>query len=216
MDMQSIVTFCKHMLGATKTTMLVFVLTLLFGLTLGLLVALGRMSKIKLISVPIRLYQLIMRGTPLILQLMFFYYGFSFLFHINIPRFWAGILAFTLNYAAYFAEIYRGGIESIPVGQREAAEVLGFSKVQTFFRIILPQVVKRVLPPMSNEFMTLVKDTSLIQVIGVAEIYQLATNTMSREFSVVPLLIAGLFYLIINVVVEQCFGLAEKRLNYYK
>lgn len=216
MNTQAIITFLKYMFEASKTTLAVFILTLVFGLTLGLLVALGRMSKLKIVSIPIRIYQLIMRGTPLILQLMFFYYGPYYLFHISLLRFTAGILAFSLNYAAYFAEIYRGGIESIPIGQNEAAQVLGFSKLQTFFKIVLPQVVKRILPPMSNEFMTLVKDTSLIQVIGVAEIYQLATKTMAREFTVVPLLIAGVFYLIINIVVEQCFNIGEKRLGYYK
>jgi polar amino acid transport system permease protein len=128
----------------------------------------------------------------------------------------AAIVAFSLNYAAYFAEIYRSGIEGIPVGQKEAATVLGFSKLQTFFKIVMPQVIKRILPPMSNEFMTLVKDTSLAQVIGVAELYQLATKNMAREASVIPLIMAGVFYLVMNIIVQQCFNLAERKLRYYR
>ena len=128
----------------------------------------------------------------------------------------AAIIAFTLNYAAYFAEIYRSGIESIPKGQYEAAKVLGLTSSQTFFRIILPQVIKRILPPMGNEFMTLVKDTALAQTIGVMELFRLAQNAQSRAFSTVPIVIAGIFYLVLNYIVEQCFHLMEKRLSYYR
>ena len=157
-----------------------------------------------------------MRGTPLILQLMFFYFAPYYIFKATLPRFWAAILAFTLNYSAYIAEIYRSGIESIPVGQYEAATVLGFGKTETFFKIILPQVVKRIIPPFSNELMTLVKDTALAQVIGVAEIFKLAGATMSSQFSTVPLIVAGVFYLVMNTVVERfCFYL-EKKLDYYE
>ena len=216
MTFSEILKLIQQMLEASGTTLGVFFLTLLLGLPLGLLVCMGRMSKLHIIKEPVKVYLLIMRGTPLLLQLMFFRYAPYYLFGITMPKFSAGILAFTLNYAAYFAEIYRGGIESIPCGQYEAATVLGFGKAQTFFKIILPQVIKRILPPMGNEFMTLVKDTSLVQVIGVAEIYKLASQTMSREFTVVPLVVAAVFYLVMNMVVSKAFAVAEKRLQYYK
>ncbi len=206
----------KQMVEASGTTLGVFSLTLLIGLPLGLLACSGRMSKLLIIREPVKLYLLIMRGTPLLLQLMFFKYAPYYMFGISMPKFSAGIIAFALNYAAYFAEIYRGGIESIPRGQYEAAKVLGFSRAQTFFKIILPQVIKRILPPMGNEFMTLVKDTSLIQVIGVAEIYKLASATMSREVTVIPLVVAGIFYLVMNMVVSKAFAIAEKKLSFYK
>ena len=213
---EQIISMLGHMLEATVTTLEVFFLTLLFSLPLGLLVALGRMSKFKVISIPVRVYLLIMRGTPLILQLIFFYFAPSTLFGLNLDRFAAAILACTLNYAAYFAEIYRGGIETIPTGQYEAAHVLGFKKTQTFFKIVLPQVVKRILPPMSNEFMTLVKDTALVQTIGVAELFRYAQTTTSQMASIMPVFVAGVFYLVMNMVVERGFSMAEKRLSYYR
>lgn len=215
MDADAILKLVYHMMGASLTALRLFFLTILFGLPLGLVVSFGRMSQHWLIRRPVQLYLLIMRGTPLLLQLFFFFYGPYYMFGKTLDRYSAAVLAFTLNYAAYFAEIYRGGIESMPKGQYEAAEVLGFSKIQTFFRVILPQVIKRILPPMGNEFMTLVKDTSLAQVIGVAELFQLASSTTSRVFSTTPLIIAGVFYLLMNMVVEQGFALAEKKMNYY-
>jgi len=216
MNQEALLNLLKFMFEASATTGKIFVLTLLFGLPLGLLVSFGRMSKNILINWPIRFYLLIMRGTPLILQLFFFFYFPFFVFHNTLPRFWAAILAMTINYAAYFAEIYRSGIESMPKGQYEAATVLGFSKRQTFFKIILPQVVKRILPPMQNEFMTLVKDTALVSVIGVAEIYQLATDTMSKASSLVPLIMAGVFYLAMNGIVTKCGSIAENKMSYYR
>ena len=146
---------------------------------------------------------------------MFFKYAPYYIFGVTMETYTAGILAFSVNYAAYFAEIYRGGMESIPKGQKEAAFVLGFTKTQTFFKITLPQVIKRILPPMGSEFMTLVKDTSLIQIIGVAEMYKLATQTMSREVTVIPLVVAGVFYLVMNAVVDKLFTTVEKKLSYY-
>lgn len=193
-----------------------FCLTIVLSLPLGLLVARLRLSRKWFIKKPIQLYLLIMRGTPLMLQLFFFMYGPSLLFGLPIDRFGAAVLSFTLNYAAYFAEIYRGGIESIPAGQYEAASVLGLNAWQTFMRIILPQVVKRIVPACANEFMTLVKDTSLAQVIGVAELMRNASNVMNRESSIIPLVIAGLFYLVMNSVVAGAFSRVEKKLNYYK
>lgn len=216
MSSQAIYKLVLNMLEASAVTLQVFFLTLLFSLPLGLLVASARMSKRKLVQMPIRFYLLIMRGTPLILQLIFFYFVPAQLFGAGLPRFWAAILAFTLNYAAYFAEIYRGGIQSISFGQHEAAAVLGFSRGQTFFRIILPQVIKNILPPMSNEFMTLVKDTALAQTIGVMEIFRLANTSASKNFSTLPIFVAGLFYLIMNTVVSKGFSVLSKKLDYYR
>ena len=150
------------------------------------------------------------------LQLMAFYFVPSLVFKVRIERFTAAILAMSLNYAAYFAEIYRSGLESMPIGQYEAAAVLGFSKKQRFFKIILPQVVKKIIPPMGSEFMTLVKDTALVTTIGVGELYLKAKETMSAKSSVIPIIIAGIFYLIMNGVVAQGFHLLEKKLGYYK
>ena len=205
-----------EMLQGTLMTLRIFFSTLVFALPLGLLVSLGRMSKIKIINWPVRLFILIMRGTPLMLQLLFVFYGLKPLFGIQLDRVIAAQVAFALNYAAYFAEIYRGGIESIPDGQYEAAKVLGFNKKQTFFRIILPQVVKRISPPMGNEFITLVKDTSLAQVIAVVELLKVTNNWVSSAVSMVPFVIAAVFYLVMNGVVTRCFTIAEKRLSYYR
>lgn len=216
MDFAGIMNLVKNMLPSSIVTLEIFFLTIIFSSILGMFVAFGRMSKYAIIRIPIQGFLLIMRGTPLILQLMFFYFAPFYIFGATLPRFWAAILAFTLNYSAYIAEIYRSGIESIPVGQYEAATVLGFGKTETFLKIILPQVIKRIIPPMSNELMTLVKDTALAQVIGVAEIFKLAGATMSSQFSTVPLIVAGVFYLIMNTVVERfCFYL-EKKLDYYE
>lgn len=205
-----------EMLQGTLMTLRIFFSTLVFALPLGLLVSLGRMSKIKIINWPVRLFILIMRGTPLMLQLLFVFYGLKPLFGIQFDRVIAAQVAFALNYAAYFAEIYRGGIESIPDGQYEAAKVLGFNKKQIFFRIILPQVVKRIIPPMGNEFITLVKDTSLAQVIAVVELLKVTNNWVSSAVSMVPFVIAAVFYLVMNGVVTRCFTIAEKRLSYYR
>ncbi|MBE5963032.1 MAG: amino acid ABC transporter permease [Lachnospiraceae bacterium] len=202
------------MLEATGMVLKIFFFTILFAVPLGFLVALGRRSKCVLISGPIRVYQLIFRGTPLMLQLIFFMYAPYYLFDFSFGRFEACILAFVINYAAYFGEIFRGGIDSIPAGQFEAAKVLGYSKVQTFFHIILPQVAKCVTPAMGNELMTLVKDTSLAQVISVSELFNVAFNAGSRYFSTVPIIIAGIFYLIMNTIVEMTFKSLEKRLKY--
>jgi polar amino acid transport system permease protein len=196
-------------------TLKIFLLTLIFGLPLGLIVSFGRMSKLYIINIPIRFYLLIMRGTPLILQLFFVFYFPFFVFGTSLPRFWAAIAAMSLNYAAYFAEIYRAGIQSMPKGQYEAATVLGFSKRKTFFKIILPQVIKRILPPMGNEFMTLVKDTALVNVIGVSEIYLIATKNMNKFGSLWPLVMAGVFYLLMNSVVSKVMTIVESKMNYY-
>ncbi|MBR3813531.1 MAG: amino acid ABC transporter permease [Spirochaetaceae bacterium] len=203
------------MLDGTKVSLEVFFLTLLFSLPLGLIVAFGRMSRHAFINAPVKLFMLIIRGTPLILQLIFVYFAPYYLFRASYDRFIAVIIAFSINYAAYFAEIYRGGIESIPKGQYEASKVLGFTKTQTFFKIILPQVVKRILPASGNEVITLVKDTALAQTIGVAELFRVAQNAASRQFSTMPIFVAGVFYFVMNWLVSWCFVRFEKKLSYY-
>ena len=206
----------SQMLEGTLMSLRIFFSTLLFSLPLGLLVALGRMSKNPIINLPVRFYILVMRGTPLMLQLLFIFYGLKPNFGIQLDRVISAQVAFALNYAAYFAEIFRGGIEGIPQGQHEAAKVLGFTKKQTFFRIVLPQVVKRIIPPMGNEFITLVKDTSLAQAIGVVELLRITENWVSSAVDMTPFLIAGIFYLVMNGIVTRCFTVAEKRLSYYR
>lgn len=197
-------------------TVELFLLTLIFALPLGLIISFCRRSRYRIISGIAGIYISIMRGTPLILQLVAVYFGPSYVCHLKIDRFVAAVIALVLNYAAYYAEIFRGGIDSIPKGQYEAGEVLGFTKVQVFFKIILPQTVKRILPAISNEVITLVKDTALVTAIGIIEIYRVATNEMSRIGSMQPVFIAGIFYYVMNLIVAKLFGFAEKKLNYYR
>ena len=205
-------------IGLVKTVE-IFILTLVFSLPLGLLISFGRMAKNAILKTIIKIYISIMRGTPRMLQLIVVYFAPYYVFGVKISRsyrFIAVILAFTLNYAAYFAEIYRAGIESMPVGQYEAAHILGYSKSQTFFRIILPQVIKRILPPITNETITLVKDTSLASVLAFAEMFALAKQIAASETSVVPLMVAGLFYYIFNLVVATGMEKLEEAMNYYR
>lgn len=204
--------------GMTVTTEIFFV-TLVFSLPLGLLVCWGKMSKIPVIRWIMTAYISIMRGTPLMLQLMEVYFGPYFIFGIRISMGYSLIavfIAFTINYAAYFAEIYRGGIESMPVGQYEAAKILGYSKAQTFFRIILPQVFKRILPSITNEVITLVKDTSLAFVVAVAEMFTLAKQIASSQTTMVPFVVAAVFYYVFNLLVAVIMDKVEKKLNYYR
>ena len=205
-----------QMLEGTVVSLEIFALTLLFALPLGLAVAFGRMSRNRWLSGAVNVYMLVMRGTPLILQLIFIYFAPYYLFGLSYDRFTAAVAAFVINYAAYFAEIYRGGIESIPAGQHEAGQVLGFTKPQVFFRIVLPQMVKRILPAMGNEVITLVKDTALAQTIGVAELFRVAQTASSRQFSTVPIFVAGVFYFAMNWAVAAAFARAEKKLDYYR
>lgn len=198
------------------TTLTIFACTLLFSIPLGMVIALLRMNRYKIVSVPTSLYILVMRGTPLMLQIFAIYFAIPMLLGKNLDRLAATILAFSLNYAAYFAEIFRGGMMSIPVGQREASQVLGLTRAQTFFHIILPQVCKRVLLPVSNEVITLVKDTSLANIIAVAELFRAAKNEASRTASVEPLFVAGIFYLIMNGIVTLFFSYLTRRMAYYK
>ena len=196
----------------------IFFLTLLFSLPLGLLVAFGRMSKNGIIRMISKIYISVLRGTPLMLQLIVVYFAPFYVFHLKVGnyRFPAIIIAFALNYAAYFAEIYRAGIESMPVGQYEAARVLGYSRLQTFVRIILPHVIKRILPPVTNETITLVKDTSLAFVLAQAEMFTMAKQIAAKETSMVPLMAAGLFYYIFNFLVAFVMERIEKSMNYYR
>ncbi len=210
--MKLILLLCEGMV----VTIQLFVLTLVLALPLGLIISFGRRSKNRIINGISGIYISIMRGTPLMLQLVAVYFGPYYVFGGKIDRFPAAVIAFGLNYAAYFAEIYRGGIESIPNGQYEAGEVLGFTKVQIFFKIVLPQVVKRILPPISNEVITLVKDTALVTAIAVTEMFKVANNEMNRIGSMQPLFVAGAFYYIMNLFIAKLFKFAENKLNYYR
>ncbi|MGI6267858.1 MAG: amino acid ABC transporter permease [Acutalibacteraceae bacterium] len=200
------------------TTIELFLLTLILSLPLGLGVAFCRMSKNGLVRGITNIYISIMRGTPLMLQLLVVYFGPYLIFGITISssyRFPAALIAFVINYAAYFAEIYRGGIESMEVGQYEAAQVLGFSKTQTFFKIILPQVIKRILPSITNEIITLVKDTSLAYAIAVTEMFTLAKQIAASEATMMPYFVAGVFYYIFNFIVAFGMEKVEEKFGYY-
>jgi polar amino acid transport system permease protein len=209
-------TLLATMLEGTLVSLEVFALTLLLSVPLALPIALGRMSRSALVRGPVHLYIRVMRGTPLILQIIFVYFAPAYLLSVSFDRFTAVVVAFAINYAAYFAEIFRGGLQAIPRGQYEAAKVLGLTRADTFFRIVLPQVVKRVLPASGNEVITLVKDTALAQVVGVAELFHAAQNASARRFSVAPLFIAGAFYFVMNWIVDEAFLRWERRLEYYR
>ena len=216
MDLQAML----KMLGeGFLKTLEIFGLTLIFSLPLGLLVSFGRMSKNCIIRWIMKIYISIMRGTPLMLQLLVVFFAPYYVFGISTPylyRFYAVIIGFSLNYAAYFAEIYRSGIQSIPKGQREAAQLMGYGRRQTFFRIIFPQMVKRVMPPVTNEVITLVKDTSLAFALACTEMFTMAKQIAAAQASLMPLFIAGLFYYIFNFVVAFVMETIEKKLDYYR
>ena len=214
-----VVTFFPQLAEGFLVTVQIFVLTLLFSMPLGMIVAFGRMSGIRLIRTISKVYISVMRGTPLMLQVLVVYFGPYYAFGIKMGsgyRFPAVIIAFVINYAAYFAEIYRSGIESMPVGQYEAAQILGYTKSQTFFKIILPQVLKRVLPPITNETITLVKDTSMAFTISVAEMFTIAKQIGAAQTSIMPLMAAGVFYYIFNLIVAFVMESLEKKLSYYR
>ena len=223
--MYTIITFLKDIVNYTgtlfpqvleglKVTMEIFLLTLILSIPLGVLVALGRLSKIKIINKLTGFYVLIMRGTPLLLQIVFIFFGLPNL-NIVIDRFPAAIIVFTLNYAAYFGEIFRAGISSVDIGQNEASQVLGLSKKDTFFRIILPQAFKTILPPIANEIVTLVKDTALVYVIGIDELLRVGKIACNRDSSLLPLLIIGIVYLILIGIFTKIFDKIEKKYQYY-
>lgn len=209
----------KQLAGGMGTSIEIFTVTLLVSLPLGLLISFGRMSKNPVLRAAVKFYISIMRGTPLMLQLMVVYFGPYYLFGIRVGngyRLWAAFIGFAVNYAAYFAEIYRSGIQSMPAGQYEAAKLLGYTKYQTFFRIIFPQVVKRILPSITNEVITLVKDTSLAFTISVMEMFTVAKALASSQVSMVPFVAAGLFYYIFNLLVASFMEYAETKMNYYQ
>lgn len=200
-------------------TLMLFAVTLLFSLPLGLLVSFGRMAKNVVIRTIFKAYISIMRGTPLMLQLMVIYFGPYYIFGITNSPSWknsAVAIGFVLNYAAYFAEIYRGGIESMPKGQYEAAQILGYSKAQTFMRIILPQVIKIILPSITNETITLVKDTSLAFTIGIMEMFTISKALAASQTTMLPYVFAGIFYYVFNLIVATVMEYIEKRLSYYR
>ena len=209
----------SQLAGGMFVSIQIFVITLIFSLPLGMIVAFGRMSKNGLLQRAVKVYISIMRGTPLMLQLMVVYFGPYYLFKIKITnsyRLWAAFIGFVINYAAYFAEIYSSGIQSMPAGQYEAAKLLGYGKGQTFFKIILPQVVKRILPSVTNEVITLVKDTSLAFSISVLEMFAIAKALASSQTSLIPFAAAGIFYYVFNLVVAVGMEYVEKKLAYYQ
>ena len=219
--MSELSTLLPILWGGFCTTLAIFGLTLLFSSPLGLLVAVLKMSRYRIVRYPVSFYISVMRGTPLLLQIVAIYFGSYYLSEyagvdFSFDRFPAVIVAFSINYAAYFAEIFRGGIQSIPKGQYEAAYMLGMTRTQTFFRIILPQVVKRVVPASANEVITLVKDTSLAQVIAVTELFALAKKQQAAYASIYPLFVAGVFYYVANLLLSVFFAYVERKLNYYK
>lgn len=209
----------SQLAGGMFVSIQLFLVTLIFSLPLGMVVAFGRMSKNPLLRGLVKGYISIMRGTPLMLQLMVVYFGPYYLFKIKIAnsyRIWAAWIGFVVNYAAYFAEIYRSGIQSMPAGQYEAAKMLGYTKTQTFFKIILLQVIKRILPSVTNEVITLVKDTSLAFTISVLEMFAIAKALASSQTSLIPFVAAGVFYYLFNLVVAMAMDFAEKKLAYYQ
>ncbi|MBQ8822707.1 MAG: amino acid ABC transporter permease [Lachnospiraceae bacterium] len=209
----------QQVLSGTGATLLIFFSTVIFSMPLGLLVAWGRMSRFKPVSLVVKVFISILRGTPLMLQLIVWFYGPYYLFGTQLSSGWrltATILGFSINYAAYFAEIFRSGIQSIPLGQYEAANVLGYSKAQTFCKIIFPQMCKRVLPPVTNEVITLVKDTSLAFVLAYAEVFTIAKQVAAAQTTIIPLFIAGGFYYVFNFVVDFVMAKIEQKMNYYR
>ena len=212
--MEQILHTSALMLEGSKVTLKIFFLTLMMALPLGLIVALIRLSGLGILRWAMEFYIWIMRGTPLMLQLLFVYFALPMV-GVRLNDLSSALLAFTMNYAAYFAEIYRGGIESISKGQYEAGQVLGMTKTQTFFRVVLLQVVKRILPPMSNEIITLVKDTSLARIIAVSEILMCAERFTGKGL-IWPLFYTAVFFLIFNGVLTLLFGYLEKKLNYFR
>ena len=207
----------RQLSGGMAVTIEIFVVTLVTSLILGLGLALIRMSKVKILSTLAKIYISIMRGTPLMLQLLVVYFGPYFIFGMELSKGYrlnAVLFGFAINYAAYIAEIYRAGISAIPEGQYEAAKLLGYSKTQTFTYIIMPQVVKHIIPPVANETITLVKDTSLAFTLAVTEMFTLSKQLVASESSLVPLAVAGVFYYIFNLIVAVAFDYLEKKMSY--
>ena len=213
----SLLSVTLTLLGGFKVALIIFSLTLLMALPLGLIITFGSMSKFAPLRYLVKTFVWIIRGTPLMLQVIIVYYGPGLMWDADaMPRLTAVLIAFVINYSAYFSEIYRAGIESIPQGQYEAGQVLGMTKSQVFFKVILFQVIKRIVPPMGNEIITLVKDTSLARIIAVEEIIMVAQRYISAKALIWPLFYSGLFYLLFNGILTLLFGYIEKKLDYYK
>ncbi len=213
----SFIDVTMQLLDGFKVTMLIFFVVLLGALPLGLIITFGSMSKIKPLRWLTRTFVWIIRGTPLMLQIILVFYGPGLIFGVRaLPRLTAVLLAFIINYAAYFSEIYRGGIESIPAGQYEAGQVLGMTKRQIFFKVVLFQVIKRIVPSMGNEIITLVKDTSLARVISVVELVKAAQDIVGLKGIIWPIFYIGAFYLLVSGALTLLFGWIEKKLDYYK
>ena len=208
-------TMLPQMMEGLKVTLEVFVLTLVLSVPLGVIVALCRLSKVKALSKVMEIYILIMRGTPLLLQIIFIFFGLPIV-GVKIDRMPSAILAFTLNYGAYFAEIFRAGIASIDEGQYEGAEVLGLSKMDTFFRIIMPQAFKRVLPPVANEMITLVKDTALVYAVGFDDLLKIGKTATNRDATLMPLVLVAVIYLLLIFVLSKILSYVEQKFDYYK
>lgn len=212
----NIVMLMPQVIAGLKVTLEIFAITLILSIPLGIITAMGRRSKIRIINKITSIYVLIMRGTPLLLQIVFIFFGLSIpSVGIVIDRFPAAILAFVLNYGAYLGEIFRAGIDSIDEGQYEAGQVLGMSSKDIFFRIVLPQAFKRVLPPITNEIVTLVKDTALVYVIGLSDLLKVGKVAANRDSSLMPLLVIGIVYLILIGALSKVMGKVEKRYEYY-
>ncbi|WP_043585210.1 amino acid ABC transporter permease [Geminisphaera colitermitum] len=211
--MEYVISILKPLLEGSTVTLKLFFITLILSVPLGLLLALLRISRFPAVSLAVNGYIWLMRGTPLMLQMLFIYFALPFVpvIGIRLPDFPAAVVAFALNYAAYFAEIFRAGIQSIDKGQYEGARVLGFSYPQTMRRIVLPQMVKRILPPMSNETITLVKDTSLIYVLALNDLLRAARGIVQRDFTTSPFIVAAAFYLLMTLVLTWGFQRLEKR-----
>lgn len=210
-----IIAFIPQVLEGLKVTIEIFIITLILSIPLGGIIALGRISKVKILNSITGVYVLILRGTPLLLQILFIFFGLP-LINISIPRFPAAILAMVLNYGAYFGEIFRAGILSIDKGQFEGAELLGLSKKDTFFRIIMPQALKRIFPPVANEIITLVKDTALVYVVGLDELLKVAKIASNRLSSIMPFVVIGVVYLLFNGLITKVLESIEKRFSYYQ
>ncbi|WP_088067547.1 amino acid ABC transporter permease [Gottfriedia luciferensis] len=213
--MDQITSLLPSMLDGLTVTLEVFLITLVLSIPLGIVIALGRLSNITAIKSIISSYILLMRGTPLLLQLIFIFFGLP-LIGIVFDRFTTVIIAFTLNYAAYFGEIFRAGIQSVDKGQYEAAEVLGLSRSQTFKRIILPQMTKNVLPPVANEVITLVKDSALVYVVGLDDMLRVAKIASNTSASLLPLVLVCIIYLLLTAILTNLFKRLENRFSYYK
>lgn len=214
--MDYILRILPNMFAGLGVSAQIFLITIVLSLTIGILLALVRISKVAVFRKLAEIYIYVMRGTPLMLQIMFIYYGLPLMLNVQISDFPAAILAFVANYAAYFAEIFRGGIQSIPKGQYEGAKVLGFTYRQTMWHIVLPQVVKRVIPPLGNETITLLKDTSLVYILAMNDLMRVTRAFVQRDFDTMPFLVAAVFYLVCTAILTKILAYVEKRYAVYE